>query len=161
MVNNIADAIEEYILQQLAAREDGQVELKRTELANKISCAPSQISYVLSTRFTHDRGFIVESRRGLGGYIRITILESTEELKDSLIYEDMIDKVKDDTDFEYVKSMIDYLIEHRMVTKREAELCAQFIYNLYNARAIGIKERTKLIRSVFITLSKMSAINDK
>ena len=67
MVNNIADAIEEYILKQLAEKENGQVELKRTELANKISCAPSQISYVLSTRFTNERGFTVESRRGLGG----------------------------------------------------------------------------------------------
>ena len=160
MVNNIADAIEEYILQQLASREDGQVELKRTELANKISCAPSQISYVLSTRFTHERGFIVESRRGLGGYIRITIIETTE-VKDNFIYDDMLSKIEDDTEFEYVKSMIDYLLTHRMVTKREAELCAQFIYSLYNTRAINVKDRTRLIRSVFITLSKMAAMNDK
>ena len=160
MVNNIADAIEEYILQQLAAKEDGQVELKRTELANKISCAPSQISYVLSTRFTHEKGFIVESRRGLGGYIRITIIETTE-VKPGIIYEDMISKIKDESEFDYVKSMIDYLITHRMVTKREAELCAQFIYSLYNARAIGVKERTKLIKSVFITLSKMATVSDR
>ena len=158
VVNNIADAIEEYILQQLANKQDGQVELKRTELANKISCAPSQISYVLSTRFTHDKGFIVESRRGLGGYIRITIIE-TEEVKSNFIYEDMLSKINDNTDFTYVKSMIDYLINHRMVTKREAELCAQFIYSLYNAKAIDVKERTRLIRSVFLTLSKMAAIN--
>ena len=160
MVNNIADAIEEYILQQLATKEDGQVELKRTELANKISCAPSQISYVLSTRFTHEKGFIVESRRGLGGYIRITIIETTE-VKPGIIYEDMISKIKDESEFDYVKSMIDYLITHRMVTKREAELCAQFIYSLYNARAIGVKERTKLIKSVFITLSKMATVSDR
>ncbi len=160
MVNNIADAIEDYILQQLAAKEDGQVELKRTELASKISCAPSQISYVLSTRFTHEKGFVVESRRGLGGYIRITIIESIE-LKDDYIYKEMISKIEDGTKFEYVKSMIDYLLLHKMVTKREAELCAQFIYSLYNARAIGIQERTKLIRSVFITLSKMAELANK
>lgn len=159
MVNNIADAIEEYILRQLATKEDGQVELKRTELANKIACAPSQISYVLSTRFTHDKGFIVESRRGLGGYIRITIIET--EIKDNVIYDDMISKIQDDSDFDYVKSMIDYLVAHRMVSKREAELCAQFIFGLYNVRAIGIKERTKLIKSVFITLSKMAAVADR
>ena len=159
MVNNIADAIEEYILQQLATKEDGQVELKRTELANKIACAPSQISYVLSTRFTHEKGFIVESRRGLGGYIRITIIET--EIKDNVIYDDMISKIQDDSDFDYVKSMIDYLVTHRMVSKREAELCAQFIFGLYNVRAIGIKERTKLIKSVFITLSKMAAVAEK
>ena len=62
-MSNIADLIESYILRQLAAQEDGHVELRRTEIADKISCAPSQISYVLSTRFTPARGFRVESRR--------------------------------------------------------------------------------------------------
>ena len=170
MVNNIADAIENYIKEQLHRKEDGQVELKRTELANIMSCAPSQISYVLSTRFTHDKGFTVESRRGLGGYIRIAIVDPEDKdnfvyevtiiesapIKEEDIYEDMINKIKDDSEFEYVKSMIDYLVIHRMVTKREAELCAQFIYGLYNTRLIAVKERTRLIRSVFITLSKMS-----
>lgn len=168
MVNNIADAIEDYIRKELASKEDGQVELKRTELANIMSCAPSQISYVLSTRFTHDRGFIVESRRGLGGYIRITIVDSEDKddfayevtiiesaaVKEKSIYEDMISKIKDDTEFEYIKSMVDYLVIHRMVTKREAELCAHFIYDLYNTRTLGVKERARLIRSVFITLSR-------
>ena len=157
MVNNIADAIEDYILKQLADKQDGQVELKRTELANKISCAPSQISYVLSTRFTHDKGFIVESRRGLGGYIRITIIET--EIKPSDIYNDMLRKINNNTDFDYIKSMIDYLIFHKMVTKREAELCAQFIYSLYNTKTINVDERTKLIRSVFTTLSKMAVVS--
>jgi len=157
MVNNIADAIEDYILKQLASKQDGQVELKRTELANKISCAPSQISYVLSTRFTYDKGFSVESRRGLGGYIRITIIE-TEDIKPSFIYNDMLSKINDSTDFNYIKSMIDYLIDHKMVTKREAELCAQFVYSIYNAKTMETKERTRLIRSVFITLSKMSVV---
>ena len=74
MLNNKADTIEEYILKKLSEEQEGSVELKRTKLADEVSCAPSQISYVLSTRFTHDRGFIVESRRGLGGYIKITII---------------------------------------------------------------------------------------
>ena len=170
MVNNIADAIENYIKEQLHRKEDGKVELKRTELANIMSCAPSQISYVLSTRFTHDKGFSVESRRGLGGYIRITIIDTNDKdnfayevtiiesaaVKEEFIYEDMISKINDDTEFEYTKSMIDYLVVHRMINKREAKLCAQFIYNLYNTRLIAVKERTRLIRSVFITLSKMS-----
>ena len=70
-MSNIADLIEAYILRQLAAQQDGRVELRRTDLADEISCAPSQISYVLSTRFTPAKGFVVESRRGLGGFIRI------------------------------------------------------------------------------------------
>ena len=54
VMSNIADLIEEYILRQLAAQSDGRVELRRNDIANKISCAPSQISYVLNTRFTQD-----------------------------------------------------------------------------------------------------------
>ena len=83
----------------------------------------------------------------------VTIFESAT-IKEESIYEDMINKIKDDSEFEYVKSMIDYLVIHRMVTKREAELCAHFIYDLYNSRSLSVKERTRLIRSVFITLSR-------
>ena len=66
----LADKIEQFILTQLL--EDKAITLRRNELATMLDCAPSQISYVLSTRFSNDRGFIVESRRGLGGSITIT-----------------------------------------------------------------------------------------
>ena len=100
-MSNIADMIESYILRQLAARQDGQVELRRTDIADEISCAPSQISYVLSTRFTQDKGFVVESRRGLGGFIRIVQVP----LKD-LVYEDMISKIDVHTDMSTMQSMV-------------------------------------------------------
>ena len=65
----LSDIIEEYIK---SIFEDGEyVELQRNELANKFNCVPSQINYVISTRFVPELGFYVESRRGGGGYIRI------------------------------------------------------------------------------------------
>ena len=69
----IADKIEKFILNKLTEEQERLI-LKRNELADELDCAPSQISYVLSTRFSNERGFDVESRRGLGGYIRITKL---------------------------------------------------------------------------------------
>ena len=66
----IADKIEQFILERMRQEQERLI-LKRNELADELNCAPSQISYVLSTRFSNDRGFDVESRRGLGGYIRI------------------------------------------------------------------------------------------
>ena len=72
----------------------------------------------------------------------------------------MVEKINDDSEFEYVKSMIDFLIKHQMVTKREAEICAQFIFNLYKSQNIDVSERTRLIRSVFITLSKIQTFYD-
>ncbi len=112
-MSNIADLIENYILRQLAAQEDGHVELRRTEIADKISCAPSQISYVLSTRFTPARGFRVESRRGLGGFIRIAQVPMRQ-----LVYQDMQEKIDEDTEFSVVQSMVAYLLKHQMITNR-------------------------------------------
>ena len=154
MVNNISDAIEEYILARLSEQSDGKVELKRTELADKIACAPSQISYVLSTRFTHERGYVVESRRGLGGYIRITILEDSD-IRD-FIYRDMVDKIDEKTECEYVKSMVNYLLKNRMITKREAVLVNQFIESIYSSKQIDAEERVRILRNIFVTLSKFS-----
>ena len=154
MVNNISDAIEEYILARLSEQSSGMVELKRTELADKIECAPSQISYVLSTRFTHERGFVVESRRGLGGYIRITILNDAD-VRD-LIYRDMLSKINENTQPEYIRSMVDYLLKHRMVTKREAVLITRMVMTLYESDKLEVSERVRILRSIFMTLSKFS-----
>ena len=69
-MRNLADAIENFIIQEFMRDRDDALLVKRSDLAEKLSCAPSQISYVLSTRFTPERGFIVESRRGSGGWGR-------------------------------------------------------------------------------------------
>ena len=58
----------------------GSAEMQRADLANKFNCVPSQINYVISTRFSPERGYIVESRRGGGGYIRITRVETEPEM---------------------------------------------------------------------------------
>ena len=66
----LSDSIESFIKTMLT-QEEPEVELKRNELAEYFNCAPSQINYVLATRFTQDDGYVIESRRGGGGYIRI------------------------------------------------------------------------------------------
>src|SRR5690554_4956831 len=70
-MSTLADEIERYIKRILEASKDGSVDIQRNELALKFSCVPSQINYVLSTRFTTEQGYIVESRRGGGGYVRV------------------------------------------------------------------------------------------
>ena len=66
----MSDAISAYIQHMLDQADNGYAELQRNELAEKLGCVPSQISYVLSSRFTPEQGYLVESRRG-GGYIRV------------------------------------------------------------------------------------------
>lgn len=158
MMNNKADTIEEYIRKQLEQNADRQIELKRTALADEFSCAPSQISYVLSTRFTAERGFIVESRRGLGGYIRITVVPDEVEQK-QMLYREMLNDINDTTPFADIKQMIEFLFGNRLITRREAELILQMSVNLYKSEAAGkiaSDERVKLIRSIFVTLAKIT-----
>ena len=158
MLNNKADTIEEYILSRLKGKADKQIELKRTAVADEISCAPSQVSYVLSTRFTTERGFAVESRRGLGGYIRIAVIADEVDRK-QLLYREMIEEIDEYTPFSRIKTMLDYLLSNRIVTRREAELVAQMSANLYKSESlkkISAEERAKLIRSTFATLAKIT-----
>ena len=81
----LSDTIEQFI-KALMEDENREIELRRNELADHFQCAPSQINYVLATRFTPDHGYVIESRRGGGGYIRIVRLASTsrEELLQTL-----------------------------------------------------------------------------
>ena len=67
----ISNSIEDFLLAMLKEAE-GSLEIQRSLLAERFDCAPSQINYVLTTRFTPYKGYYVESRRGGGGFIRIT-----------------------------------------------------------------------------------------
>jgi transcriptional regulator of stress and heat shock response len=71
LMPSLSDQIEDYLRKLLALSSRDYVEIQRGELAGKFSCAPSQINYVLSTRFPLERGYLVEGRRGGGGCIRI------------------------------------------------------------------------------------------
>ena len=70
----LSDNIEKFI-KSMMDDYHGMIELQRNELADYFSCAPSQINYVLATRFSPEKGYIIESRRGGGGYIRVVRLK--------------------------------------------------------------------------------------
>ena len=72
-----SDLIAKFIMDAIDDNGDGFAELQRSALAEMFSCVPSQINYVISTRFSPERGYVVESRRGGGGYIRITRVRSS------------------------------------------------------------------------------------
>ena len=75
----ISDLIASFLQDCLDERGDGVLEIQRGELAQRFNCVPSQINYVMSTRFSPERGYIVESRRGGNGYIRITRVQVDRE----------------------------------------------------------------------------------
>ena len=83
----LSDSIESFIKTMLND-DSAEVELKRNELAEYFQCAPSQINYVLATRFSPDHGYVTESRRGGGGYIRIVrVVESGSRRKEYCLTE--------------------------------------------------------------------------
>lgn len=76
----ISDLIACFIQEALDETEDDVVELQRGDLAQRFNCVPSQINYVMSTRFSPEHGYIVESRRGGNGYIRIRRVQTDRKL---------------------------------------------------------------------------------
>ncbi|MCL6562881.1 MAG: CtsR family transcriptional regulator [Firmicutes bacterium] len=75
----LSDEIEAYLLHLLESSPNRCVEIQRSELAMRFDCVPSQITYVLMTRFTSDRGYLVEGRRGGGGGIRLTRIKTDRQ----------------------------------------------------------------------------------
>ena len=148
-MSNIADLIEDYILRRLAAEHNRKVELKRSDIADEISCAPSQISYVLSTRFTQDKGFVVESRRGLGGFIRIGRVPLQ-----NLIYQDILEKINEHTTLEDVNNIVHYLFKRELIQKREAAILLQTLSLIFDK--LSTKERIAFIKSLIMTLANFS-----
>ncbi len=77
-MSRISDLIENFI-SEMMEQSEGAIEIQRNEMANRFDCAPSQINYVLTTRFTTDRGYLIESRRGGGGCIKIARVDMDKE----------------------------------------------------------------------------------
>jgi len=114
----LSDSIEHFI-KELWAENETEVELKRNELAEYFGCAPSQINYVLATRFSPDHGYVTESRRGGGGYIRIVrIVQSGSQRLMYLIN----DRIGDTLNEEECTRLISQLEEQGVVTADEAAL---------------------------------------
>ena len=114
----LSDAIEQFIKTMLT-QEAPEVELKRNELAEYFNCAPSQINYVLATRFTPDHGYIIESRRGGGGYIRI--FRMAQDTSEHLLYL-LHQRVGDSIDALAASHLVQQLQEREVVTKGEAAM---------------------------------------
>lgn len=118
-MSNLADRIEEYLKKIIEQAEVGYIVLQRGYLADFFSCAPSQINYVLTTRFTAERGYLVESRRGGGGYLRIVRLGLDPEGKFQRLMSELIG---DDLSQDRANNLVDRLREEDLFTKREAIL---------------------------------------
>ena len=114
----LSNHIEDYLRALLLERE-GQIEIKRNVLAEHFNCAPSQINYVLTTRFTPVQGFFVESRRGGGGFIRIVQVEIKS---DAEFHDRLTEAVGKSITQSKANQILDTLEEMSYVTENERHL---------------------------------------
>ena len=119
---NISDLIEEFILSAIA--QEKMLKISRNELANYFNCAPSQINYVLSTRFTFDRGFEIISQRGGGGYISVVRLSLDE---DELINNTMA-RLSMPIDFLSARQLLENLKTNGIISEDEMAVALSAVY---------------------------------
>lgn len=136
----LSDVIEQFIKELIENNDYEELQIQRNELANYFSCAPSQINYVLTTRFTIDKGYCIESKRGGGGCIVIKKIEFGH--LQSLL-EAINEKVGSSLTYDSGVQIINGLFDAEIITEREASIMKIAI----NDRTLGIIENRNRLRA--------------
>ena len=150
-MSNISDIIEQFILEQID--EFGEINLSRNELANFFNCAPSQINYVLSTRFTNPRGYITESRRGGGGYIKLIKVDLE---KNDYLEKLITDTIQDEISQSEANFLLNGLLERNLLSEREYNIVSSSISNkaLSNPLKIEDRLRANILKNILVNIIK-------
>ncbi len=123
----LSDVIED-LIKTMIDENDGRIEITRGELAEQVNCVPSQITYVLSTRFTNGQGYIVESRRGGGGWIRVQRIQHGNSRADYVMHvlNTIGDRLTQHQAGVYLRNFVDYeVLPERMARVMQAGLSDQ------------------------------------
>jgi len=150
-VSNLSDIIEDFIKELFEVNNHRAVEIQRNILAQQFDCSPSQINYVLTTRFNNDRGYIVESRRGGGGYIRIfKVRSSMEDDLERILNESIGDSITFNKAFDLLHALSDRgLISGRELRIMQSVLNDRALCNVsYDDRN---KIRADLLKEMILT----------
>lgn len=138
----LSDTIEHFIKELMS--EDAHIELRRNELAQHFGCAPSQINYVLATRFSVDHGYLIESRRGGGGYVRIMRMHPREE---GNLLDTILKRVGNSVDEDTTTAIIQHLLDCELINSNEAALMRAATAR--NALALPVSAKDVLRAAVF------------
>ncbi len=150
-MRNISDIIEQYLKNILHQSEEGFIEIQRNDLADQFQCVPSQINYVIGTRFTFEKGYIVESKRGGGGYVRIHRIEITSQ---GTIHDHILQTIRDRIDQTTAEGIIYQLAESDFITPREANLLKSAVSRDVLTLKLPYRDeiRAKLLKGMLISL---------
>ncbi|MGN0960640.1 MAG: CtsR family transcriptional regulator [Christensenellales bacterium] len=150
-MSKISDIIEEFILEQLEDMDF--VNLSRNELANFFNCAPSQINYVLSTRFTEPKGYLIESHRGGGGYIKLSRINID---RNDYVQHLLSETLRGEVDYNTSLTILSNLVQIGFLTDEEAKILEFALSPKALAMPIRIenKQRANILRNVLINMLK-------
>ena len=150
-MSKISDIIEEFILEQMQDTEF--INLSRNELANFFNCAPSQINYVLSTRFTEPKGFIIESHRGGGGYIKLVRINLN---KNEYIKGLISNTLNNEIDFSTTIQILNNLIEMDIIDESAGKVLSYALSSKALSMPIKIenKQRANILKNVLMNILK-------
>lgn len=118
-MKTISELIEEFLKNLIEDSNNGEVEVQRNFIAEKFQCVPSQINYVISTRFTIEKGFLIESKRGGGGYIRIKKMQINSN---EALYQLLNKVIGDETSYNTAVNVLERLLEAEIITEKEYKL---------------------------------------
>lgn len=147
LVSSLADHIEAYIKKQLQHSPNHILVLNRAQLASAFSCVPSQINYVLTTRFTQERGYVIESRRGGGGYIRVV---KTMPGRPSDVT-GLLRQIGTEIGDRQVDDILIALIDRNLLTQRQAQFIKGILQQELNPPPPGTDRlRASLLRAMLL-----------
>ncbi|MFS0576086.1 CtsR family transcriptional regulator [Sporosarcina sp. 179-K 3D1 HS] len=150
-MRNISDIIEGYLKAIIEEEEKSAIEIKRSEVAEKFQCVPSQINYVIKTRFTAERGYIVESKRGGGGYIRIIRVQANSHKE---LIEHILEGIQDGASFTMAEDIIHRLMEDEVLSEREANLILAAVDRATIQQPLPERDtmRARILQAMLLTL---------
>jgi len=146
---NISDIIENFILSTMGSSND--ISLSRNELADYFNCAPSQINYVLTTRFNINRGYITQSQRGGGGFIKLVRINNFDN---SYIYKIIENNIKDEISYRDSCFILEDLVSKKFLTENEAKIVAYAMSPKALASPIKLENTTRanILKNVLINI---------
>lgn len=150
-MRNISDVIEGYLKEVIELEGNGLIEIKRSEIANKFQCVPSQINYVINTRFTEERGYQVQSKRGGGGYIRIVRVQITSSAD---LIDETIQQLGISAPQQVAEDIIFRLLNEEVISKREAKMMLAAVDRQILALNLPLRDevRARILRAMLTTL---------
>lgn len=150
-MRNISDIIEGYLKEVIELEGNGLIEIKRSEIADKFQCVPSQINYVINTRFTEERGYQVQSKRGGGGYIRIVRVQITSSAD---LIDETIQQLGISAPQQVAEDIIFRLLNEEVISKREAKMMLAAVDRQILALNLPLRDevRARILRAMLMTL---------